>query len=94
MHANFTRGTCPILNITNDNGSITWEHKAMVSGMKTEPGEHNRSWDINLGTGETTHVTHHVQTHVGNILRSKANLPNLTKNTSMITTQMGRMTVS
>ena len=27
----------------------------MISEMKTEPVDRKRSWDINLGTGETTH---------------------------------------
>ena len=58
IHANFTRGTCPILNITNDNGMITWEHKAMVNEKNTEPTDRKRSWDVNLGTGKTTHNVH------------------------------------
>ena len=58
LHANFTRGTCPILNITNDNGMITWEHKAMVNEKNTEPTGRKRSWDVNLGTGKTTHNVH------------------------------------
>ena len=58
IHTGFTRGTCPVLNITRQkDGTMTWNHETTIpqaeADAKHQPGnKHRKMWNVNISTGE------------------------------------------
>ena len=46
-----------MLNIArHEDGTMTWDHIAMVHEMETEYEAHRKSWDVDVSTGEITQI--------------------------------------